>query len=87
MSGRWTILRGNVLGVQEDVGVSNKTRIIRASMPIDKFGNLLDDVELGEYSPSFAGTIVMNKSNNGWTDWKNSTGDPVDIYRIKEVSE
>ncbi|MBQ1847824.1 MAG: DUF4357 domain-containing protein, partial [Clostridia bacterium] len=34
-------------------------------------------------SPSFAGSIVMNKSNNGWTNWKDKDGNPVDIYRKK----
>ena len=32
---------------------------------------------------SFAGSIVMNQSNNGWTDRKDKDGNPVDIYRKK----
>ena len=79
--GRWTLLKGSVLGVVEDVGVSQKAKTLRMSMQIDSNGKLLEDTELGECSPSFAGSIVMNQSNNGWTDWKDKDGNPVDIYR------
>ena len=81
--GRWTLLKGSVLGVVEDVGVSQKAKTLRMGMPIDSNGKLLEDTELGECSPSFAGSIVMNQSNNGWTDWKNKDGNPEDIYRNK----
>ena len=81
--GRWTLLKGSILGIVEDVGVSQKAKALRMSMPIDSNGKLLEDTELGECSPSFAGSIVMNQSNNGWTDWKNKDGNPVDIYRKK----
>lgn len=81
--GRWTLLKGSVLGVVEDVGVSQKAKTLRIGMPIDSNGKLLEDTELGECSPSFAGSIVMNQSNNGWTDWKDKDGNPVDIYRKK----
>ena len=84
-NGRWTLLRGSILGVAEDVGVSQKAKAVRATLPLDNGGKLLEDVELGACSPSHAGTVVMNQSNNGWTDWKNTKGQPVDIYR-KEKS-
>lgn len=32
-------------------------------------------------SPSSAGWIVLNQSNNGWKEWKNSDGKPIGIYR------
>jgi len=80
-NGRWTLLKGSVLGMNEDMGVSQKARATRATLPIDSNGTLLEDVELGECSPSYAGTIVMNQSNNGWTEWKNADGQPVDMYR------
>ena len=80
-NGRWTLLKGSVLGMAEDVGVSQKAKAVRATLPLDSKGKLLEDVELGDCSPSFAGAVVMNQSNNGWTDWKNSDGQPVDIYR------
>lgn len=83
-NGTWTLLKGSVLGLVEDVGVSQKAKSFRATLPLDGNGKLLEDVELGECSPSFAGTVVMNQSNNGWTDWKNAKGQSVDIYRKRE---
>lgn len=80
-NGVWTLLKGSILGTTEDVGCSNRAKIIRASMPIDEFGKLLEDFEIGECSPSFAGAIVMYQSNNGWADWRNSTGESIDVYR------
>ena len=82
--GRWTLLKGSILGIAEDAGVSQKAKTLRMSMPIDNSGVLLEDTELGECSPSFAGAIVMNQSNNGWDDWKDKDGKPVDIYRKKD---
>ena len=81
--GRWTLLKGSVLGIVEDMGVPQKAKTLRMSMPIDSTGKLLEDTELGECSPSFVGSIVMNQSINGWTDWKDKDGNPVDIYRKK----
>ena len=83
--GSWVLKRGSVLGVTEDKGVSVKARAARAALPMDGNGILLDDFDLGACSPSFAGVVVMNQSVNGWTDWKNEAGQPVDIYR-KNVS-
>ena len=80
-NGRWTLQKGSVLGIAEDAGVSQKAKALRAVLPIDSTGKLLEDVELGECSPSHAGAVVMNQSNNGWEDWKNTDGSPVDIYR------
>lgn len=82
-NGRWLLLKGSVLGVMEGAGVSNKVRVVRAQISMDKNGKLLEDFELGNCSPSHAGEVVMNQSINGWVDWKNSNGDPVDVYRMK----
>lgn len=35
-------------------------------------------------SPSMAGWVVLNRSNNGWVEWKNSAGNPIDVYRQGE---
>ena len=80
-NGQWTLLKGSILGVTEDVGGSQKAKSVRAMLQIDSDGKLLEDADLGECTPSFAGNIVMNASCNGWTDWKNTAGQPVDIYR------
>ena len=80
-NGRWTLLQGSIIGVAEDKGGSQKAKALRASFPTDGNGKLLEDIELGECSPSFVGNIVMNQATNGWMDWKNENGQPVDIYR------
>lgn len=86
INGKWTLKKGSVLGITEDVGVSQKAKQVRSNMQFDDNGKLLEDAELGECSPSFAGVVVMNQSNNGWTDWKDKDGNPVDIYRSKKKS-
>ncbi len=40
---------------------------------------LLEDVSCN--SPSTAGWVVLGNANNGWTVWKNESGDSIDIYR------
>lgn len=50
----------------------------RKSAPI-KDGVLLETIDAN--SPSTAGWIVLGHSNNGWTVWKDSKGQPLDIYR------
>lgn len=86
-NGRWILLKGSDLGLSEDVGVSQRARIVRAEIPIDKNGHLLEDYELGDCSPSFAGVVVLNASINGWLEWKNTKGEPVDVYRQKPQDE
>lgn len=35
-------------------------------------------------SPTSAGWIVIGKSNNGWKEWKDSEGNPIEKYKGKE---
>lgn len=79
--GIWTLKRGSILGITEDVGVSRKVKLARFDLQMDANGMLLADAELGACSPSHAGAVVMNQSNDGWTDWYNKDGQPIDIYR------
>ena len=81
-NGMWTLKRGSILGITEDVGVSKKAKSARFNLQMDKNGKLLEDAELGACSPSHAGAVVMNQSNDGWTDWYNKDGKPIDIYRM-----
>lgn len=53
-NGCWTLMKGSILGVVEDVGVSQKAKFVRATMPLDSNGKLLEDFELGACSPSHA---------------------------------
>ena len=80
-NGFWTVLKGSVLGITEGKGVSQKAREIRETLPLDENGRLLADAKIGECSPSFAGAVVINAANDGWLEWKNKKGEPVDTYR------
>lgn len=53
---------------------------------MDAQGILLDDFSLGECSPSFAGNVVLNQACDGWMEWKNVDGKPIDIYRQSLLS-
>lgn len=86
-NGVWTLKRGSVLGITEDVGVSKKAKEARLDLQMDANGKLLEDAELGACSPSHAGAVVMNQSNDGWTDWFNKDGQPIDIYRAKTETD
>ncbi len=81
--GCWTILKGAVFGIHEDAGVSQMAKQARNRMKLSPEGELLEDFELGKCTPSYAGTILMNQSNNGWGDWKTEDGVSIDIYRRK----
>ncbi len=80
-NGVWTLKRGSILGVSEGVGVSQKAKMARLTLQTDSSGKLLEDAELGACSPSHAGTVVLNQSNDGWTNWHNKAGQPISIYR------
>ena len=85
--GRWKLLKGSSLGISEGPGVSTKAKGVRIRLPLDNNGILLDDFDLGECSPSHAGVVVMNQSINGWASWKNTEGQPVDIYRQRKEGD
>jgi hypothetical protein len=42
---------------------------------------LLDDIVCS--SPSSAGWIIIGRHNNGWMEWKNKDGQPIDVFRGK----
>lgn len=70
-------------GIHEGVGISQKARDYRATLPIDSNGVLLDDVDLGMCTPSFASSLVINQSCDSWIEWKTLKGKPLDVYRTK----
>ncbi|WP_367183947.1 GIY-YIG nuclease family protein [uncultured Brachyspira sp.] len=80
-NGIWYILKGSILGETEDKGVSAKAKLMRENMKIGEKGVLLEDIELGECTPSFAGVLIMNSSINGWSDWYDEKGNKLDKYR------
>lgn len=86
-NGVWTLLAGSQLGITEDKGLSKKVRGFRLDMPVDDKGVLLENVELGECSPSFASDLVIYGSSDGWESWKNASGETINIYRSKSTEE
>lgn len=38
-------------------------------------------------SPSTAGFVVIGASNNGWVEWKNKDGQPIDFFRSSEIED
>lgn len=84
VNGKWILKKGSMLGIVEDAGGTMKARVARAALSMDSNGVLLEDYDLGACTPSFAGNVVMNASDNGWMDWKDKNGQPVDIYRPKK---
>ncbi len=86
-NGHWMLMKGSIIALHEDNGCSQKAKLLRTSMPLDSNGKLLEDFELGVCSPSFAGNVVIYQACNGWMEWKDKNGDPVDKYRLKEDAE
>ena len=85
--GKWTIKKDSILGVNEDVGVSKKTKAVRATISLAEDGRLLEDLYLGDCTPSSAGEIVVNQSSNGWLEWTTKTGEPINVFRTKQEDE
>lgn len=84
--GKWTLKKDSILALKEGIGVSDKAKAIRLTLPLDEKGKLLEDVELGEVSPSLVGSLIVYASNNGWISWKDSNKNTLDYYR-KEANK
>mgnify|MGYP001027085553 CR=1 FL=1 len=83
--GKMTVQKGAILGNIKNLTVAN-WRVMRESLKTN--GNIsAEDFEAT--SPSMAAAIVLGYNSNGWTAWKNSGGDLIDIYRshINKQSE
>ena len=86
-NGSWTLLKGSILAINENAGGAKKAKTFRASLDIDENGKLLEDIALGECTPSFASSVVMNQGTNSWTDWKNKDGQSIEIYKRKKNND
>ena len=75
--GVWTLRKSSSVGITEDKGMSELARKMRSKMLLDK-NMLLEDLCLGKCTPSFAGSVVLNQSVNGWSDWKDKNGKTLD---------
>lgn len=54
----------------------------RSKMPV-KDGYLMEDFMCS--SPSMAATLVAGQNRNGWSYWKNSSGNVIDAYRKNRI--
>ena len=61
--------------------------LISDNPPKDVLSAKVIDNELQEEqiftSPSSAAILIVGNNTNGWIDWKNKDGKPIDIYRRK----
>ena len=57
----------------------------RKDMRLDNDRILLKDVECS--SPSMAAALVVGQSANGWTSWKNTNNQLINIYRQNDIDE
>ncbi|NLL65336.1 MAG: DUF4357 domain-containing protein [Clostridiaceae bacterium] len=77
--------KGAVFGpLSEKSAITKGWKKTRESLKMD--GNVLLE-ELECKSPSMAAAIVCGYRTNGWTAWKNSKDEPIDIYRPKKSDE
>ena len=72
--GMFTVLKGSICAPTKSEWMPDA----RKSALIEN-DTLLEDVSCN--SPSTAGWVVLGNANNGWTVWKNQSGDSIDIYR------
>lgn len=72
--GMFTVLKGSICAPTKSEWMPDT----RKSALIEN-DTLLEDVSCN--SPSTAGWVVLGNANNGWTVWKNESGDSIDIYR------
>ena len=75
--GIFTVLKGSICGPT----LSGFVPAIRKNAKIEN-NILLENINCD--SPSSAGWIVIGRSNNGWTEWKDKNGQLIDVFRIKE---
>lgn len=71
--GMFTVLKGSICAPTKSEWMPDA----RKSALIEN-DTLLEDVSCN--SPSTAGWVVLGNANNGWTVWKNESGDSIDIY-------
>lgn len=58
---------------------------VRKDMRLENDRILLKDVECS--SPSMAAALVVGQSANGWTSWKNTNNQLINIYRQNDIDE
>lgn len=79
-NGRFRVMKGSICAPARKGFASEIRKNARIQNNV-----LLEDVIAD--TPSSAGNIVLGRSNNGWAEWKDKNGQPIDIYRKKENEE
>ena len=74
--GIFKVLKGSICGPTKDGFVPE----IRKNANIQN-NILMEDIVCS--SPSAAGWVVIGKSNNGWSEWKDKKGKKIDSFRVK----
>ena len=85
--GRWILLKDSIVALEEKPGLSKKARSMRALLPLDDAGKMIDDFDLGHCTPDFAASIVKNQPCDGWLMWKDSDGNLIEKYRVLSEAE
>lgn len=75
--GVFTVLRGSDCAPESEGWMPESRRAAQIEN-----NKLMENVDCN--SPSTAGWIVLGKANNGWMVWKNSVGEPIDVYRNRQ---
>ena len=74
IDGKLSVEKGSICAPTKEGWVPE----VRKAAPI-KDNVLLETIDVN--SPSTAGWVALGHSNNGWSVWKDSNGQPLDIYR------
>ena len=79
-NGKFIVLKGSVCCPIRGKGWTATKQIDQKRNSSSFIGDVLqDDVEFT--SPSLAAAFITYKPENGWTEWKNANGEPINIYR------
>ena len=81
IDGQIILKAGSTISPQEFPGLTKTWSEKRKTLDVDN-GVLQEDVQC--VSVSEASSLVAGMTSNGWTSWKNSSGNCIDIYRHKE---
>ena len=88
IDGKWTLKRGSIIEPSDTAEkLPKRVKMCRDTLPVDKSGKLLEDIELGECAPSFVGSVVANIPLDGWHYWKDKDKQPINKYRQETEEE
>lgn len=63
--------------------INLRLKLLKDQIMIEKAGNYEFVQDYIFNSPSTAGGVILGRSTNGWTKWKNSTGKTLDVLKRK----